>query len=90
MSSFKDNLIHHSSHLGRDAEVLEESLVGAPVLPPHRLLHLLVGVDQLGRLLELVEEVHPEVDRLVVRHPDVLLQLDLVDLETDSLEVRFD
>jgi hypothetical protein len=39
-------------YLGSDAEILEEPLVGAPELTPHGLLHLLVGLDQLSRLLE--------------------------------------
>ena len=44
------------SHLRSDAEIFEESLVGAPELTPHGLLHLLVGVDQFGGLFEPVQE----------------------------------
>ena len=51
--------LHHSPHLGGDAQVLEEPLVGRPELAPHGLLHALLGLHQVGRLLELLPCADP-------------------------------
>ena len=67
-------------------EVFEEPLVGRPELSPHRLLHLLLCVDEVGGLGELVEQLHPEVDGPVVDGPQGLTELHLVDTERDTLK----
>ena len=46
-------------HLGGDTQVLEEALVGGPELTPHRLPHAVLGVHQVGSLLEQLTCVHP-------------------------------
>ena len=47
------------SNFGRDAEVLEESLVGRPELPPHGLAHAVLRLDQVCCLLEHGSGLHP-------------------------------
>ena len=46
-------------NFGGDAEVLEESLVGGPELPPHGLAHAVLCLDQVCRLLEHGPCLHP-------------------------------
>ena len=55
-----------SNYLGSDAEVLEESLVRGPELPPHGFARLLIEFQQLGGFLKAVSGGHPEFDALIV------------------------
>jgi hypothetical protein len=46
-------------HFGRNAEVFEEALMRRPKLAPHGFFHALLGVHQLGSILELAHGLHP-------------------------------
>ena len=60
--------------------------MGGPELAPHRLLHLLLGVNEIGRLGELVQHLDPQVHGFVVAGAQFIVQLNLVDAEGDALD----
>ena len=55
-----------SNYLGSDAEVLEESLVRGPELPPHGFARLLIEFQQFGGFLKAVPGGDPEFYALIV------------------------
>lgn len=75
-------------HLGRYAQVLEEALMRRPELAPHRFAHAILGVDQFGRLVELLHRLHPQLDACVVHLFEVLRQRYLFDFEGDAVEAQ--
>lgn len=75
-------------YLGGDAQVLEEALVRRPELAPHGLAHAVLGVDQLGGVVELLHGLHPELDARVVHLDEVVRQRDLFDLERHAMETE--
>uniref|UniRef100_A0A1Y1NA43 Uncharacterized protein n=1 Tax=Photinus pyralis TaxID=7054 RepID=A0A1Y1NA43_PHOPY len=75
-------------NLGGDTQILEEPLVGRPELPPHRLPHAVLGVDELGRLLKLLHRLHPQLNARVIDLNEIVRKRDLFDLKSYTVKTQ--
>jgi hypothetical protein len=76
----KPGNVHGMLNFGCNAEVFKEALVRRPKLAPHGFFHALLGVNQLGSILELAHGLHPlaktcQMDAAILKQEFVLTNL---------------